>query len=192
MMITAQNVGDPFMRRNWWVRSAASRLKKSAQSGRGADSSDSHLRTDSTSPSDGGRAAHPLLSLVVLRESTADRPTTLVRGNRTLLSLNLSRNELGAAGMTALLDAVLPLGRETTVAEPVAAPGGLVRLAVHGNRGGGGGGARGLARRGTTPGDVDSTARYIGAMMVPRDPLLRHSVGTAGKTVRSLTNVAEL
>jgi len=41
--------------------------------------------------------------------STVERPTTLVRGNRTLISLNLSRNEIGQVGMTALLNTVLPL-----------------------------------------------------------------------------------
>jgi len=164
-------------------------LKKSALLGRGVEGSESTVGHDSTSPSD-GRAADPLLSVVVLRESSAAQPTTLVRGNRTLLSLNLSRNLVGPTGMTALLDALLPLCRDPPTADPTTT--GLLRVAVHGNRAPGTA-CLATARRSTTsgrgPGDVDSTARYIRAAMASRDPLLRLNVG--GKTTRSMTNIAE-
>ena len=153
-------------------KSATTRQKKYGQTGRGLELFDSGYALDQISPSmtDMRLTAHPLLSVTVLRESTAERPTTLVRGNRTLISLNLSRNEIGQAGMTALLDAVLPLSRDTQAA-------GLLRLAVHSNRVTA---AAGLARavRSTEPrreqSEVDTTARYLSAAISLRDPLLRH------------------
>jgi len=166
------------------------RLRKSAQSGRGLDRTDSATSDDPFSSADG----HPLLSVVVLRESTAEQPTTLVRGNRTLVSLNLSRNDIGPVGMTALLDAVLPLCRDTQPPDPTAP--GLLRVAVHGNRGAPAAAGLARARRltaaaGRDAADVDATARYVGTLMASRDPLLRRQSVGGGRTARSLINVTE-
>jgi len=151
------------------------KLKKSAQSGRGADASDSSRTLDQLLLADSRQ--HPLLSVEVLRESTVERPTTLVRGNRTLISLNLSRNEIGHAGMTALLDVVLPLSRDPVSSDPTMP--GLLRVAISNNRGSRTAAGLTLARRWTASGTevadvVDTTARYLAAAMAPRDPLIRY------------------
>ena len=158
------------------------------------------------------KSSHPLMSLVVLRQSTVQRPTTLVRGNRSLLSLNLSRNEIGPVGMAALRDTALPLRREP-VKDITRA--GLLRLTVDNNR------VpsvvlRGLARTTTqhaaasttvpAPTDAASRAaaarvnemsRLVSAVMLARDPLARFNRTTSNTSVKSETsgshiNVMEL
>lgn len=155
---------------------SAAKAKKSGLFGRGVESSESLHSVDQSLPSD---SRNPLLSVVVLRESTAERPTTLVRGNRSLISLNLSRNNIGLAGMTALLDAVLPLSRDPIPADP-AMPG-LLRLTTHNNRASGP--VAGLSRAGRSTSETDrieATARYLQAAMATLNPLLRtHTVTTA-------------
>lgn len=155
---------------------SGTRLKKSASSqlGRGVESSESSQALDQALPS----SAHPLLSAVVLRESTVANPTTLIRGNRSLISLNLCRNDIGEAGLTALLDAVLPLSVDPV---PDATMPGILRITVHNN-----GVARGksaarssVSRRSTTAGayrEVDNIAQYLAAVMSTRDPQLRYNI----------------
>jgi len=154
--------------------------KRSAQLGRGISKSESSTAADQPLASDS--RTHPLLSAVVLRTSTVARPTTLVRGNRSLISLNLARNEIGHAGLAALLDAVLPFSRYPVSADP-AMPG-LLRLLVHSNRDPRTGTTSGLSRTsratagstetGRAGGEADVTVRYLSAVMASRDPLLRH------------------
>lgn len=170
-------------------KGASSKLKKSAVSGRGVESSDSLYRVDQPLPADS--RTQPLLSVVVLRQSTRQRPTTLVRGNRSLISLNLSRNEIGQAGMTALLDAALPLSRDAVPSDP-AMPG-LLRLAIHNNRGNvtsaGLSRSRSRSRKSSAePTQLDATARYLSSAIATRDPLLRHH----GPTTTTTTTTRQL
>lgn len=184
--------------------------KKSGLPGRGGlESSESTQSVDAHSaPSADGRT-NPLLSAVVLRRSTPAQPTTLVRGNRTLVSLNLTRNEIGYAGMTALLDTVLPLSRDPQPADPLQP--GLLRISVHNNYvlglGGSAAGAPGLSRRrrstttmaggglvdraaaGPSQTDADATARYLNAAMATRDPMLRTQTTTTKPAALSSTYV---
>jgi len=110
---------------------SGARLKKSGQLGRGLDRVDSAHSVDESLPYDSRTT--PLLSAVVLRQSTPECPTVLVRGNRSLVSLNLCRNEIGLAGMRALLDAVLSLSRDPAVPGDPAMPG-LLRVNTRNNR----------------------------------------------------------
>jgi len=157
---------------------AKTKKASSSHAGRGLESSESSQALDKSLASE--RAAHSLLSVAVLRESTVAQPTTLVRGNRTLISLNLSRNEIGQVGMMALLDAVLPLCRDPVPADPLMP--GLLRITVHNNRA-----CRSVLHRSTasvgadTGREVDTTSRYLTTAISSRDPLLRHSTPSTSK-----------
>jgi len=155
----------------------ATRSKKLSPSGRGVEISESGMSLNASSSSD-LRSLPALLAVEVLREATPETPTTLVRGNRTLVSLNLARNEIGEHGMAALLDAVLPLSTQS--ADPTAP--GLFRLAVANNRPRDGA-STATGRAALVPAERDSTTRLLSAVMAARDPLLRH--GTLSKHASS-------
>lgn len=171
--------------------------KKSGLPGRGGvESADSaHSMDQHSGPLSADSRSNPLLSAVVLRRSTRTQPTTLIRGNRTLLSLNLARNEIGQVGMTALLDTVLSLSRQAHPGAGDPLQPGLLRVTVHNNHwlGGPGGPPPGLSRRrrSTTTmmdrarqDDVDATARYLNAAMATRDPMLRTQATMTSTTVK--------
>ena len=162
-----------------------------AHAGRGQESSEtSHVQDKSLAS---GRDAHRLLSVDVLRASSVEQPTTLVRGNRTLISLNLSRNEIGQVGMTALLDSVLVLSRDAVPTDPLMP--GLMRITVHNNRayrtpaGTVTHSRWSTASVGADTGrQVDTTAHYLAVAISSRDPLLRHSGPTTSKLVPTSSN----
>ena len=167
------------------------KTKKTASphGGRGQESSETSHAQDKSLASD--REAHPLLSVDVLRQSSVEQPTTLVRGNRTLISLNLSRNEIGQVGMTALLNAVLALS--AVPADPLMP--GLLRITTHHNRAyrtpaGSVTHARwSTASVGVDTGrEVDTIAGSLAVAISTRDPVLRHSGPNTSKLVPTTSN----
>lgn len=172
---------------------SGTKLKKPGQSGRGVGTVDSSHSVDQSLPTDGRN--NPLLSIIVLRQSTTAQPTTLVVGNRTLISLNLSRNEIGQAGMSALLDAVLPLSRDPVPSD--ATMPGLLRITTNNNRVPGAAAAGLSRRRRSTAADtatdrhshgIDATVRYLHAAIAPRDPLIRTQTPASTTTKPTLSS----